>query len=61
LFEPGAGGEHKLARGFEPTITHSAHLLGDRNFSSAIEDFLARERAAVEGHVEEYARRPVLK
>jgi predicted N-acyltransferase len=61
LFEPGAGGEHKLARGFEPTITHSAHLLGDRRFSSAIEDFLQRERVAVEGHVEEYALRPVLK
>ena len=24
-FEPGAGGEHKLARGFEPTLTYSAH------------------------------------
>jgi predicted N-acyltransferase len=54
-FEPGAGGEHKLARGFEPTITHSAHHLRDPRLDMAIRDFLERERAAVEKHVDEAA------
>ena len=59
LFEPGAGGEHKLSRGFEPTITHSAHHLADERLSLAIEDFLRRERAAVRSEVAAAA--PVLK
>lgn len=46
-FEPGAGGEHKLARGFEPTLTFSAHHLQDRRLDVAVRDFLAREEAAV--------------
>lgn len=51
LFEPGAGGEHKLSRGFEPAITHSAHLLPDPKLSLAIEDYLRRERSAVRSEV----------
>lgn len=50
-FEPGAGGEHKLARGFAPTVTHSVHLLRDRRFSRAIEDFVTRERQAIEAEI----------
>lgn len=46
-FEPGAGGEHKLARGFEPTATFSAHHLADSRLDAAIRDFLKREEAAV--------------
>jgi predicted N-acyltransferase len=34
-FEAGAGGSHKLARGFEPSITHSAHLIADRRLDGA--------------------------
>ena len=45
-FEPGAGGEHKLVRGFEPTITHSAHHLAHPGLDRAVRDFLVRERAA---------------
>jgi predicted N-acyltransferase len=52
-FEPGAGGEHKLARGFEPTITHSAHYLQDARLRSAVRDYLERERAAVREQVRE--------
>jgi predicted N-acyltransferase len=52
-FEPGAGGEHKLMRGFEPTITYSAHYLRHRELDRAVRDFLRRERAAVEQHVAE--------
>ena len=51
LFEPGAGGEHKLTRGFEPAITHSAHHLADERLALAIEDFLRRERSAVRTEV----------
>lgn len=46
-FEPGAGGEHKLVRGFQPTVTHSAHHLAHPRLDAAVRDYLARERAAV--------------
>ncbi len=46
-FEPGTQGEHKIARGFEPTLTHSAHLIRDGRFHAAIGRFLAEERQAV--------------
>ncbi len=52
-FEPGAGGEHKLARGFEPTITHSAHYLQDARLRAAVRDYLVREREAVREQVRE--------
>ncbi len=60
-FEPGAGGEHKQARGFEPTITRSAHLALDPRLSSAVGDFLAREREAVSEYVASYRADPVLR
>jgi hypothetical protein len=47
VFEPGAGGEHKRARGFVPTLTHSAHWLADRRLRSALEPWLERERERV--------------
>jgi len=53
VFEPGAGGEHKVSRGFEPTAVHSAHLLFDKNLDRAIRDFLRRERAHLAPAVEE--------
>jgi predicted N-acyltransferase len=46
-FEPGAGGEHKLVRGFEPTLTYSGHWLADRRLRAVIDDFLERECKAV--------------
>jgi len=46
--EAGAQGEHKLARGYLPTTTYSAHYIADRSFRRAIDDYLARERAYVE-------------
>ena len=52
VFEPGAGGEHKLARGFRPTMMHSAHWLENARFRHVIEDFLGREREAVGRFVE---------
>ena len=46
-FEPGAGGQHKLVRGFEPSITHSAHFLAHPGLDRAVRDFLERERESV--------------
>ena len=60
-FEPGAGGEHKLARGFMPTLTFSAHHLADSTFHATIDDFCRRERQAVLEHVSEARKNPVLR
>jgi predicted N-acyltransferase len=46
-FEPGTQGEHKLARGFEPAITWSAHWIADRTLRRAIADYLQREAVAI--------------
>ena len=51
-FEPGAGGEHKIARGFEPTAIHSAHRIFDRRLDLAVRDFVARERSHLSGYIE---------
>ena len=48
VFEPGAGGEHKIARGFEPTGIHSAHLIFNKKLDRAIRDAVRRERAQTE-------------
>jgi predicted N-acyltransferase len=45
--EAGAQGEHKLARGYAPVTTWSAHYLPDAGFRRAVAEFLERERAAV--------------
>lgn len=47
-FEPGAGGEHKRPRGFHPTKTRSVHLLRDPRLAAAVDDFVTRERSAVD-------------
>jgi uncharacterized protein len=52
VVEAGAQGEHKLARGYAPVPTWSAHYIPDPNFRRAIADFLVRERAAVESEQE---------
>ena len=46
--EAGAQGEHKLARGYAPVPTWSAHYIPDANFRRAVADYLVRERAGVE-------------
>ena len=43
--EAGAQGEHKLARGYLPTLTFSAVYIQDANFRSAVSRFLEQERA----------------
>ena len=49
-FDPGAQGEHKISRGFEPVTTWSAHWIKDPDFSKAIARFLGSETE----HIKEY-------
>ena len=53
VFEGGAQGEHKMARGFLPTVTRSAHWLAHPAFSDAVAHFLARETAGIGNYVDE--------
>lgn len=46
--EAGAQGGHKLARGYEPVQTWSAHWIAHPGFRAAVEEFLDRERAGVD-------------
>ena len=50
--EAGAQGEHKLARGYLPTQTHSLHWVADAGFADAIANYLQAEREAVEEEIE---------
>lgn len=52
-FEGGAQGEHKMARGFLPQKTWSAHWLAHPAFADAIERFLERESNGVEAYLDE--------
>ena len=52
-FEGGAQGEHKIARGFLPETTWSAHWLAHPEFSRAVEDFLQREAKGMSQYVDE--------
>jgi predicted N-acyltransferase len=54
-FEPGAGGEHKVARGFEPTIVRSCHWIADPRMRQLIKKHLERHRLAVQAYSEEAA------
>lgn len=50
--EAGAQGQHKIARGYLPAPVYSAHFIADPRLRTPVEDFLERERAAVEGEME---------
>ncbi len=50
--EAGAQGDHKLARGYLPTETHSLHWVADSGFARAVEEYLEAERAAVDDDIE---------
>lgn len=53
VFEGGAQGEHKLARGLVPTATHSWHWLENAEFREAVERFLERETDAISHYMDE--------
>ena len=50
--QAGAQGEHKVARGYEPVITRSAHFLPNHSFRAAVSDFVESERAGIANEVE---------
>ncbi|MDH5423958.1 MAG: GNAT family N-acetyltransferase [Gammaproteobacteria bacterium] len=52
-FEPGAQGEHKISRGFLPTITWSSHWVADEQFRQIITTHCARERQYMQQHYQE--------
>ncbi len=51
-FEPGTQGEHKVARGFEPAYTSSAHWIADARFRRAIDQYLNQERLAIDQYMQ---------
>ena len=50
--EAGAQGEHKLARGYLPTPTFSAHYIPDPSFRRAVADYLEHERRMITANIE---------
>ena len=52
-FEPGAQGEHKLARGFLPVRTHSRHHLVNTSFRDAVQQALTHEAEAMDGYAQD--------
>ncbi|WP_430390264.1 GNAT family N-acetyltransferase [Dyella sp. 20L07] len=55
-FEPGAQGEHKLARGFLPVRTHSRHYLVNESFRHAVRAALEKEAEAIADYAQELSR-----
>ncbi|MEA2989450.1 MAG: uncharacterized protein QOG83_2161, partial [Alphaproteobacteria bacterium] len=53
--EAGAGGQHKVSRGYMPVTTFSAHYIADPALRHAIADFLTHERVHVAAEIEEFA------
>ena len=52
LFEPGAQGEHKIARGFLPTLTKSSHWLTENPFQESIQRYTEHEQEAIVEYIE---------
>lgn len=52
-FEPGAQGEHKLSRGFVPTLTRSSHWIRDDGFRDPIARYTEHEQAAIADYLEQ--------
>ena len=50
--EAGAQGEHKLQRGYLPSMTHSSHFISDPGFRRAVQTFLDKERAEIGAYAE---------
>jgi predicted N-acyltransferase len=50
--QAGAQGEHKVARGYEPVITTSAHFIPNRSFRDAVAQFLEAEREGVAAEID---------
>ncbi|MDJ0805968.1 MAG: GNAT family N-acetyltransferase [Gammaproteobacteria bacterium] len=53
VFEPGAQGEHKIARGFRPTLTRSSHWIEDPRFREPIAAYVRHEQGAIGDYIRE--------
>ena len=53
VYDAGAQGEHKLARGFDPVMTHSVHSISDPRLAQAVARALSRERLLVAARLEQ--------
>lgn len=51
-FEPGAQGEHKVARGFLPTKTYSTHIMADTPLLPALTNHVAEENRYTEQYID---------
>lgn len=54
-FDSGAQGEHKIARGFEPVTTYSAHWFKHSGFADAVEHFVTREKKVMQDYKQDAA------
>ncbi|HNJ87489.1 MAG TPA: peptidogalycan biosysnthesis protein, partial [Agitococcus sp.] len=52
-FDSGAQGEHKVPRGFRPTLTYSVHWLKHSSFKQAVKRFLVEESVAIQRYRDE--------
>ena len=50
-FEPGAQGEHKIARGFVPTLTRSSHWMTENPFQQGIQQYVKQEQQAIADYI----------
>jgi len=55
-FDSGAQGEHKVARGFRPTLTYSVHYLAHSGFKDAVKRFLVEESVAIQRYRDEMSK-----
>ena len=51
VFNPGAQGEHKIQRGFEPVLTHSYHWIKHLGFRPAIQQFCLEEQQQMQRYL----------
>jgi predicted N-acyltransferase len=56
IFEAGAQGEHKIARGFRPVKTFSAHKMKNSNFHDAIKKYISDERIQIDSILPELSK-----
>jgi predicted N-acyltransferase len=54
-FDPGTQGEHKISRGFEPTICYSQHWIAHPQFGQAIDNFLKEEQLDIQDYATQAA------
>jgi predicted N-acyltransferase len=55
-FDPGTQGEHKISRGFQPTLCHSQHWIAQPDFRRAIKGFLKQEGQQIETYAAQASR-----